>query len=529
MKSIPDVLFLSTTVMTHAKNNKHQRNQMYPFSSTSNLVMYILGHRLQNAIPGDILHGRGDLLDEPLVATQVVTEEVPDAKQLRRVGTSGASLGLELLDHGILDLEGIPVVVDAVKVAEPSGGDEAQATERAGHPDSLGNRGHDELRDLARGIEADTGQLVHDGRVGEALDKGAAVLVDVDARDLGEEGLRLLLHHLPDEFVVHLVLHDLVGVFEAGQRARVAHGRVAGVQQAELVLLELLDVVDVLDHLDTDLLERRAAVAELVLDHPLHEGLRDDGPGVLDSELIGEGLLVLGGGLGGDAVDHGVGEGALFGDPPGHVGITQTGKGHEHVAGGGSVLQHVVARHDGEGFEALLAAADHGGVEEAEGGARGLVVGRVEVELDVGVLALELVGVLVVVVAALGDGERHDVGIRVSHLRDEGLAVVGGQEVGVDAADDVGEAPLGGALHDGVEVVLLPQDVTHGGVERGQAHAADGVVLDAVLVHQLVDVDGEMGSMEAADADVDDSLLDVAVTGVGRDLDAAVTVGRDVG
>ena len=303
----------------------------------------------------------------------------------------------------------------------------------------------------------------------------------------------------------------------------------AAVKQAQLVLLELLDVVGILDQLDTDLVEWRAAVGELVLDHPLREGLRGDGPRVLDGKLVYEGVFVGGGGLRCDTVDHGVGEGGLLGNPLGDLGVTaQARKRLEHVARDGAVLLHVIARHDGEGSETLLVAASQGGVEEAEGGARGIVVGRVEVELDVGVLGLQLVRVLVVVVAALGDGERHNVGIRVRHLGDDGLAVIRGKEVGVDAANHVGHAALGRTLDDGVQVVLRTQGVAHAGVERLQANTADCVVGHAMLLHQLVDIDSQVSSVEATHANVDDALLDGATTLVRRDLDLGLSSGRDL-
>ena len=247
-------------------------------------LLHILEKSLARADRGNELHSIGDLVDEALVASQVVTEEHLDTQQLPRVPAAGLGQLLQLLPHRVVDLERVAVVIDTVDVVEPGGDDEAQAAEGARHPDRLGNGRHDELGHLARGVEGDAGDLVHDGGVGEALHEGVAVLVNVDALDLGQQGLDLVLHHVPDELAVVGVLHDLVDVLEAGELARVRHGGVAGVEETQLVLLELLDVVHVLDDLDADLLEGRAAVAELVLDDPLHEGLGDDGPRVLDAK-----------------------------------------------------------------------------------------------------------------------------------------------------------------------------------------------------------------------------------------------------
>ena len=89
-------------------------------------------------------------------------------------------------------------------------------------------------------------------------------------------------------------------------------------------------------------------------------------------------------------------------------------------------------------------AADEGLVDVAEEGAgRGLAL---EVGGEVRVVGLQLVGVFVVEVAALGDGHGDDVGVRVGHLGDDGLAVAGGEDVVGDAADDVGLVSLGAAL-----------------------------------------------------------------------------------
>lgn len=44
-----------------------------------------------------------------------------------------------------------------------------------------------------------------------------------------------------------------------------------------------------------------------------------------------------------------------------------------------------------------------------------------------------------------------------------------------------------------------------------------------MVLHQLVDVDGQVSTVEATNADMDDSLLDGGAARVGWDLDLAVT------
>ena len=209
----------------------------------------------------------------------------------------------------------------------------------------------------------------------------------------------------------------------------------------------------------------------------------------------------------------------LVGDPLGEVRVVELGERHQHVTGDGAVLLHVVAGQDGEGLQPLLATPLEGGAEEAEGADGCVQVGQIM--LDIWVLSLQLVGVFVVVVATLGDGQGHNVRVGVSHLGNDGLLAIRGEEERPDAADDAGIAALGRALNDGVQVVLGVQDIAHGSVVGPQTDTADGPAVLAMALQQPVDVDGQMGSVEAADADVDNALLDVTAV-VRGDLDGLV-------
>lgn len=356
-------------------------------------------------------HGHGALLlqtlksslelgDEALVVTEIVTEELLDV-ELGHGALSG--VGLELLDHGVVDLEGLAGVVDTAVVTEPGGSDESEAAERATTHDLFGNAGHDELRDLATASEADTRKLVLEGRVGETAEEGLAVFVDANTRDLGKEGLDLLLHHVDDELAVDGVANHFVDVLEAGELTSVSHGGVGSVKETELDHLVLLDLVDIGDDLDTGLLERRAAVNELVLEHPLVEGLGDNWPCILDAEALGKVDLVLLVGAGSDAVNHGVGESTVAGNPVGNLGVEVTSERDKHVAANVTVLLHVVAGENGEGSETSGVAALHGLVKVAEDGTRRLSASKVGGNIRV--VGLQLMGVLVHIVTALSDGQ----------------------------------------------------------------------------------------------------------------------------
>jgi hypothetical protein len=59
-----------------------------------------------------------------------------------------------------------------------------------------------------------------------------------------------------------------------------------------------------------------------------------------------------------------------------------------------------------------------------------------QVGRDAGLVGDELAGDVVEVVAALGDGQADDPGVRVRHLLDDGVGGVDGEQVLDDAADD---------------------------------------------------------------------------------------------
>ena len=455
-----------------------------------------------------------ELGNEALVVAEIVTEQALDVEL-----SHGAlcSVGLELLDHGVVDLEGLAGIIDTVVVAEPGGGYKGKAAEGTTSDNLLSNAGHDELGDLAAATEADTGKLVLESGVGETTEEGVAVVVNADTRDLGEKRLNLLLHHVNDELAVHGVANDLVDVVEASELTGVAHSRVRSVEQTELDHLVLLDLVDVGNDLDTGLLKGRAAVNKLVLEHPLVEGLSDDWPGILNTELLSKADLVLLVGAGSDTVDHGVGESAVAGDPLGNLGVEVTGKRDKHVTADVTVLLHVIARKNGERSEAGGVAASHGSVEVTKDGAGWLSTGQVGG--NIGVIGLELVGVLIHVVAALCDGHGNNVSVGVGHLGNNSLGVVRSKHVVGDGTANTGAAALGGALNDGVEVVLGLQGIAHWSSEWLEVNTADGPVLYVELLKERVDVSSKMGSVETANTNVDDSLLDtLSVVGGNGDI-----------
>lgn len=282
--------------------------------------------------------------NKDLAPTQVITKEALNIQQGVGLVTALNGLCLQVLGHGVINENGLALLVDTVQETEPCGDDKYEALKVVGAShDVLSNGRHDELWQLAGAIEGETVHLVHDGRVGKTLQKGIAVLVDINTLDAGHEGLDLLVHHVVDESSEERVLENLVHIDKLGQVGSIGNGRVAGVEQTQLVALKLLDIVDVADDLDTDLLELGATANKCILHNPLGKGLGNNRPRVLDTKLLGQGELILIGRSGSNAVHHAVGEETLAGDPIDQLGVARTSKAQQHVSGDAAIALHVVA------------------------------------------------------------------------------------------------------------------------------------------------------------------------------------------
>ena len=123
--------------------------------------------------------------------------------------------------------------------------------------------------------------VAHAG-VGEAFDQRALVVGQVDARHRQQRRRRLGIHVVEQEFGEQRVTRGVVHQPVAGQVGEVAEALMAGVEQSQLHQLVRRDVVD---EQHVDVLERRPAVGEVVLEHPRGERLGGDGPLVLDAEF----------------------------------------------------------------------------------------------------------------------------------------------------------------------------------------------------------------------------------------------------
>ena len=169
-----------------------------------------------------------------------------------------------------------------------------------------------------------------------------------------------------------------------------------------------------------------------------------------------------------------------------------------HVA----VTGDVVAGHHGERGHAPLAASGQALHHESEDRCRRRGSGTIG--HDVRVVGVELAGGRREVVTALGDCQGHDAHGRVGELLENGLRIVGGIEVLDDRADHRRLHRTVGMLEgQGVQTVLWHKRIPHPRVGGPHADTADSP--RRIGREQLVDVEGLVRAMEAADPEVHDA------------------------
>jgi hypothetical protein len=136
-------------------------------------------------------------------------------------------------------------------------------------------------------------------------------------------------------------VHEVV----AEKRRRVGDGGVPAVQDAQL---HQLMGGDVLHELHADLFQRGPASGEVILQHPLPEGLASHRHRVDETEAVGHQRPLPVGGRGRDAVHHGIREGDIGRDPVGEGGVGETREAGDGACRDMAVLRKVVAGHDSE-------------------------------------------------------------------------------------------------------------------------------------------------------------------------------------
>lgn len=107
-------------------------------------------------------------------------------------------------------------------------------------------------------------------------------------------------------------------------------------------------------------------------------------------------------------------------------------------------------------------------------------------------------------VATLGDGHRHDLGIRAGDSIDDGVRIRMTVDIFDDAANDLHLGLRGAAIDQAVEGVLSSEGIPHCGI-TSEDTAPNNAPSRCARLAQFVDVGGEMGAMKAADPDVHDA------------------------
>jgi hypothetical protein len=102
--------------------------------------------------------------------------------------------GLQLCRSRVLQLDRLALVVHPDQVAQPARQCQSEPPARSSGSEGVVQGRKEELGHLGRSIQADSGYLIADFRIGEALDQSVLVGVQVDARDRRQERGDLLAH-----------------------------------------------------------------------------------------------------------------------------------------------------------------------------------------------------------------------------------------------------------------------------------------------------------------------------------------------
>ena len=211
-----------------------------------------------------------------------------------------------------------------------------------------------------------------------------------------------------------------------------------------------------------------------------------------------------------DPVDHAVGERHLRLDPGGELRVACPGESQHALAQDVAIVAEVVARQHGERPHPARAPVGQRRGDEAEDRAWRLGMGQIV--RDVGRLQPEGAGRLVEIVAALGDGQRHDPDRIPTQPAQHGRGIGRREQVVDDRAHDR-KLRLARRREQGqgVEAVLLGEACRLGafGLVVDQADATDAPAGLAGQRQDPVDVDRLMGAVEVADAEVCDAGVDL--------------------
>ena len=340
----------------------------------------------------------------------------------------------------------------------------------------LGEAGHDPGLPLGGGVQGDVQELMVNVGVIEPVDDGAGELGELVFRqvqggdDLVEDGL---IHEVADGGVLHALADDVL----AGQVGTQHHGGMGTVEDADLALL----VGGVVVHHDdgqAGLLEGELVLDPLgALDDPEAEDLGGVDDVILVAQLPADGLGLLAGIAGDDAVHQGGAEHVLPIHPGGEV-ILQAPEldilldaALQLVA----VMVDELAGQDDKALQALLPAPvqEHGELA-GEAGRRRIVKLAGGVEDDAG----------------LGGVGHQEAEVGILGLIQQTLEVLIGVIAALDAGDDTLAVHLLAILaapeEQGVQALL---GVDHGSKARGDGLGQHHLAVEAgLLVHHVDEI-----------------------------------------
>ncbi len=294
--------------------------------------------------------------------------DVAHAEPGRRIGLRGLRRRRHAIPVRVVRLDHRAGVGGAEAVAAPERRFQRQPVDALAGLQPVGDGRDDEFRLPVGAVEAEPADRVADRRVGEApLDQRDNSPRSDGARHRRHGRDDLVLLELVEEIADQRLLHRLMHEMDVHQPGRIGDRRMAAVEDADLHQLEGRDVVD---ELHADLFQRRPPVGEIVLQHPLHERFAEHRPVVLEAEFLGEDRALAVGRRRRDAVDHGVRKGDVVVHPAGEILLDQLRQPDNRVRRDMAVVGDVVAGHDGEGRDVLLAPPHQPGEDQAEHGLR---------------------------------------------------------------------------------------------------------------------------------------------------------------
>mmetsp|Transcript_30062 Transcript_30062/g.70413 ORF Transcript_30062/g.70413 Transcript_30062/m.70413 type:complete len:272 (+) Transcript_30062:921-1736(+) len=218
----------------------------------------------------------------------------------------------------------------SLAVTAPHGGNQGNSIDTtAGLQIVLGNR-YGKFGLIASTTEADTGDTIHDSRVGKALGNERPIFRqrNIWHRTYSWNDFRILQR--VKEWSNNGMFKRLMDVFNIEKCRWIAQRCVTSIQDAnlfEFVRTYILNKGDAVQEL-----QLRSSLRKRVLQHPLREGLAENGPRIFVAVLLLDVLAILIRCAWRNSIDHIVWAGDIVFDPLRQIGIDLRGYAKKHAA-----------------------------------------------------------------------------------------------------------------------------------------------------------------------------------------------------